>query len=274
VSVRAAEIKRGLIELGLSGLPVCVHSSLKSFGYVEGGAESVARAFLYEGCTVVVPTFSYGSFAVNPAPHQHLPRNGWGAGATGGRRTASTSVFSPSDNDLDRKDMGAIPAAVLGRRERLRGNHPLCSFTAIGPLAGSLVLGQTPSDVFAPLRELAEQGGYVLLMGVDLTKMTLLHLGEELAGRQPFRRWASGGVGEPVGVSVGGCSDGFEKLAPLLEEFVRLTTVGTSPWRAYSAAKVLRAAADAIRENPAATHCGRGGCERCNDAVKGGPILL
>ena len=35
-----------------------VHSSLASFGRVEGGAAAVVQAFLDEGCTIVVPAFS------------------------------------------------------------------------------------------------------------------------------------------------------------------------------------------------------------------------
>ena len=40
------DIIDGLIELGLEGKAVEVHSSLSSFGYVVGGAKSVVRALL------------------------------------------------------------------------------------------------------------------------------------------------------------------------------------------------------------------------------------
>jgi len=45
--------------LGIDGKPVCIHSSLKSFGYVDGGAETIIQAFLYAGGFVFVPTFTY-----------------------------------------------------------------------------------------------------------------------------------------------------------------------------------------------------------------------
>ena len=67
-------------------------------------------------------------------------------------------VYAPDAPDIDRADMGAIPAAVLAMPGRVRGNHPLCSFAAIGPLADELVAAQQPLHVFAPLRALAEAG--------------------------------------------------------------------------------------------------------------------
>ncbi|RIK36138.1 MAG: hypothetical protein DCC57_22735, partial [Chloroflexi bacterium] len=67
----------------------------------------------------------------------------------------------------------------------------------------------------------AEAGGFVLLMGVALETMTLLHLAEQVAGRVPFRRWANDRQGRPQQVEAGGCSDGFGRLAPLLEPWRR-----------------------------------------------------
>lgn len=53
------EIQAALRRLGMAGQPVCVHASLRSFGKVAGGAPAVMAAFLAEGCTLLVPSFSY-----------------------------------------------------------------------------------------------------------------------------------------------------------------------------------------------------------------------
>jgi NADPH-dependent 2,4-dienoyl-CoA reductase/sulfur reductase-like enzyme len=45
-----------------------------------------------------------------------------------------------------------------------------------------LIGAETDADVFGPLRALADHDGAVVLMGVGLTRMTLLHLAEVEAG--------------------------------------------------------------------------------------------
>ena len=74
---------------------------------------------------------------------------------------------------------GVIPATALAWTTHMRGNHPLDSFTAVGPQAAKLIGGQTPLDVYAPLAALARMKGFVLLMGVGLERMTLVHLAEK-----------------------------------------------------------------------------------------------
>jgi aminoglycoside 3-N-acetyltransferase len=110
-------------------------------------------------------------------------------------------------------------------------------------------------------------------MGVGLERMTLLHLAEKEAGRVLFRRWANDAHGQTIAVEVGGCSEGFGKLAPCLRPVMRETNVGQSKWMLFPVAQALENAAAAIRANPQITHCEIETCERCNDAVKGGPIL-
>lgn len=182
-------------------------------------------------------------------------------------------VFSPDSVEMDRADMGAIPAAVVAMPGRIRGNHPLDSFAAVGPLAQDLIEGQGPLDVYAPPMALVRAGGAMVMMGVGLDKMTLLHLAEQRAGRKLFIRWANGPDCQPIAVAAGGCSDGFVNLEPVLSHLAQQRTVGDSTWRVYPAGSVLELAARAIREKPELTHCGDPGCERCNDAVLGGPIL-
>ncbi|HEX8720570.1 MAG TPA: AAC(3) family N-acetyltransferase [Pyrinomonadaceae bacterium] len=250
---------------------MCLHSSLRSFGRVEGGAAEVVGAFLDEGCTLLVPAFS-PVFEVAPPLHLRFERNGWDYGAGPAPNHNPESVYTPEATDVDRH-MGAIPAAVVAWPGRARGNHPLDSFAAVGPCAAELVAGQAPLDVYAPLRALIRAGGFVLLMGVGLERLTLLHLAEQAAGRTLFRRWANDPCGRPVAVEVGGCSEGFGKLEPHLRRVARAESVGQSRWTLLPAGEALARAAAAIRADPAITHCGVRGCERCDDAVKGGPLL-
>lgn len=266
--VQTSDIEVAARELGLADHPVCVHSSLRSFGHVEAGAQSVVDGLLSAGCTVLVPTFSWQAFALPPPDDLRPAGNGMAAVASFG--APHSRRFSSNSNELD-DDMGAIPRDVLGRRDRARGNHPIASFSAVGPLAARLVATQRPTAVFAPLRELASAEGFVLLAGVGLTSMTLLHVTEQEAGRAPFLRWAADGEGVAAYATVGGCSAGFDSFEAVLDD--RELLVGSSRWRAFRARSSLEAAARAIGESPSITTCADGGCRRCLDAVAGGPIL-
>jgi len=264
------ELDAAIGELLLAGRVVCVHSSLRSFGTVEGGADAVVDAFLDSGCTLLVPSHSWG-FATNHLPGLRPPRNGWDY-SMNVAPPLFHGAFSTQSNAIDR-NMGAIPRAVLARPERQRGDHPLASFSAIGPLAADLVGGQDGDAVHAPLRALCEFDGAIVMVGVGLTRMTLLHLAEEMAGRTQFQRWALDASGKTVMVSSGGCSEGFEQLAPVLAPIETRLGVGASTWRRFDAADVITLASDEIDANPAITHCSQRSCRRCDDAAHGGPVL-
>ncbi len=272
MDVTATTIRAALQRLGLSGRPVCVHASLRSFGLVDGGAATIVASLLAEGCTILVPTFS-SVFAVPPPSGWRLPRNGWGYDRFPGRATGVGRRYSPEEQVID-ADMGAVAAAVLAHPSHVRGYHPLTSFTAVGSDAYALVAGQGPLRVYAPLEALIAAGGAVVLMGVGFDTMTLLHLAEQRAGRRLFRRWANGLDGHPIEVEVGGCSRGFGRLEAMLRPITADATVGLSRWRSMPAEGAVEAAADAIRRDPEVTHCDDPHCERCNDAVMGGPLVL
>jgi aminoglycoside N3'-acetyltransferase len=266
------EIQQAIQHLGLSGRALCQHASLRSFGWVEGGASAVLQRFLAEKCTVLVPTFSWNAFSV-PAPVGMRPeRNGYDYAVPRPPSPGMNRIYTPQTQEID-LDMGAIPAAVVAFPQRVRGNHPLCSFSAIGPQAKELVAGQEPLHVFAPLEALAATQGWVLLMGVGLESMTLIHLAEQKAGRRLFRRWANGLDRQPMEVEVGGCSYGFEQLTPLLASIEKRLEVGQSLWRAFAAKDILEIARQAIQHNPSITHCSEEACWRCQDAIAGGPLL-
>ena len=269
-TIHQGQIEAAIQAVGVANRPVCLHSSLRSFGYVVDGASAVIDAFLAVGCTLLTPTFSW-VFAMPPPVEKRIAQNGWDydnyLGPTGG----IGRIFSPDTKEID-KDMGAIAAAVLNHPEAVRGSHPICSFAAVGPLAARFIQGQHGDNVYAPLDALADMAGMVVLAGVSLDKMTLIHLAEKQAGRNLFRRFANDANGNLAAVEVGGCSDGFEKLADPLLTLRRTAHVGPSLWQIFPAHAALAKATAAIRADPWITHCGRADCDRCNDAVKGGPV--
>jgi aminoglycoside N3'-acetyltransferase len=264
-------MQAALRSLGVAGSPVCAHASLRSFGYAAGGARTLIDAFLHAGCTLLVPSFSW-SFAVPPPPDQHVPQNGWQYAAYPGPTSGLGRIYTPQTTEVDR-DMGALAAAVVAHPDHVRGDHPLCSFSAVGDQGADLIDAQRPDDVYAPLMTLTRRNGFVLLIGVGLDKLTLLHLAEKEAGRRLFRRWANNREGQPVAAEVGGCSAGFPKLEAELHPLIQTITVGQSTWQLLPARTALKCATAAIRANSAITHCGDPSCDRCTDAVAGGPLL-
>lgn len=268
--VGLADVTRAVAWAGAADRVVCLHASLSSFGHVEAGAATIVDAFLASRSTLLVPTFSWSAFAVAPPPGMRPARNGTEYNGFG--QDDDGRVFTTASDEID-VEMGAVAAAVLRRPGRCRGNHPLCSFAAVGPHAADVTRHQSPLDVFAPLEALARADGLVILAGVGLNRMTLLHHAEHVAGRVPLRRWARTGAGSVAMVAVGGCSAGFEQLSPELAAVESTLTVGPSGWRVFPARPVIDAAAAAIVRTPMITHCDNATCTRCNDIVAGGPCV-
>ena len=269
-AVTGGELRAAVVALGLAGRVLCVHASLRSFGRVAGGADTVLDALLAEGCTVLVPSFT-NDFEVPPPPGPRPARNAWDYSRFAGPTAGIGRVYTPEGREIE-AGLGAIPTSVIARAGRSRGDHPLNSFAAIGPRADWLIAEQRSRRVYAPLERLVEAGGWIMLMGVSLTSMTFLHLAEQRAGRRLFVRWANDAAGRPIAAEIGSCSEGFDNFAPFLAPLTRSIRVGQSEWRAFPARETLAAAVAAIRADPALTHCADSGCERCNDAVAGGPM--
>ena len=154
----------------------------------------------------------------------------------------------------------------------VRSPHPIRSFAAVGPQAHALIPSNTLVDLYGPLCRLVNVDGFVLLMGVGLDRMTAIHLAEQEAGRRMFVRWANGPDGRVIAVETGGCSDGFGRFEPILKPLERSIEVGQSRWTIYPLKGLLSTASIAIREDPSFTHCDDASCDRCSDAINGGPI--
>lgn len=262
-AVQAAGLAQGII---------CLHSSLKSFGHVDGGADTVIRAFLDSGCTLLAPTFTYTPVASRP-PDRQILHNGMGD-MEGEYAAKQVGVYDKNSTMIVR-DMGAIPARMLQWEGHVRGLHPLNSFTGLGPLAGMLIAQQTLLNVYGPYKAIYNNpAAHLVLIGVDLTKATPIHFAEEMAGRRLFRRWARSVDDASVQeAAIGGCSEGFNHFAPLVAGIETNITVGESRWRLYPFTHFIDAVRVAVMQDPQITHCDDADCARCNDAVLGGPIL-
>ncbi|MGN0728059.1 AAC(3) family N-acetyltransferase [Treponema sp.] len=261
-------------ELGIGGADVCVHASVKSFGAkINCGIKGIVLAFLSQDCTVMVPAFC-DEYEARPEKKYMPERNGAGDYSFFLNRDYPVKkIFDVTSREISLEEMGLFSKTVLDFENAVRGNNPLNSFAAVGRNAEKLTLSQTARDVYAPLRRLCDDGGYVLLIGVGLDSATIIHYAEQLAGRTPFVRWAYGKDLRVIPVSAGSCSDGFENLAPFVSPIARKTKVAESEWICFKASDLAALCQTQITRTPKITHCPDPTCPRCNDAISGGPIL-
>jgi aminoglycoside 3-N-acetyltransferase len=159
---------------------LCLHVSLKSLGFVVGGArgviEGVAAALGPHG-TLLMPAFS-GDLS-DPAEWRHPP-----VPATWHDEIRRSTP--PYDPDLTpTRGMGAVAELFRTWPGVIRSPHPQSSFAAHGPAADRLVGAHPLDNRFGPdgpLGRLIELGGKVLLLGAPDDTASLFHLTQHLVG--------------------------------------------------------------------------------------------
>jgi aminoglycoside 3-N-acetyltransferase len=236
--------------------PVIAHASLSAFGEVQGGADSLLGALLSTVKTLVMPTFTYKTMVT---PEVGPPDNALTYG--GGRDLNRMAEFYFPKMPADRL-MGILPETLRRHPQAVRSLHPILSFAGIG--AADALAAQSLAEPLAPIRVLAEAGGWVLLLGVTHIVNTSIHYAERLAGRRQFVRWAltPSGVVECPGFP--GCSDGFDALAPQLERYTRRVMIGEALVLALPLTELITVGSAAIQADPLALLCDHSYCERCH----------
>lgn len=248
MTIHAHDIVAGLRALGIdAGAKLVFHSSLKSFGFVEGGAEAVIDALLDtvgpEG-TVIVPTMTFG------APFE---------------RATSPSLC------------GAVTEAFRLRPGAIRSDHPTHSVAAIGADSARLLEGHAdtlPNGPASPLGKLAREGGFVVLAGVGHESNTTIHVAQHLAGLPIFKKYREVEVTGPDGVTqtkrvmIPGCSRGFGRLEPYIEarRAQKKALIGDAMVRVLRGSDVVSIGTDTLRRHPCALLCDSRDCGWCADA--------
>jgi len=190
-----AELGHGLTrelvvrDLRRLGVPVnatlIVHSSLRSLGWVCGGAETVIQALLDvlgpDG-TLVVPTHTANNRDPSRWTDPPVPEAWWAV------IRENMPGFDPSSTPSF--GVGVIPEQVRTWPGAVRSAHPQTSFAAVGPRAEWIVerhhldsqLGEA-----SPLARLEQDGAWVLLLGVGFDRCTAFHLAEYRIPEPPTR---------------------------------------------------------------------------------------
>ncbi|MBN2309008.1 MAG: AAC(3) family N-acetyltransferase [Candidatus Hydrogenedentes bacterium] len=246
MAIDRAGVAAGFARLGVGeGAALLMHSSLKSFGWVDGGADAVIDGILDAlgpAGTLLVPTLT-GHRELSP---QNPPRIDL--------RTAPCWT-------------GRIPETLRRRPDAVRSLHPTHSCAALGaqaePLTRDHHRSPTPCGVTSPYFRLAAAGGFIVMAGCTLSSCTTCHTVEELANvgyhLQTETAFAScidrhGDLVETPCLlhSYAGPERDFLVLEPLLLEqgLMRIGTVGESTVRIIDAMGLIETALDRLRFDP------------------------
>lgn len=235
--------------------PIILHASLSSFGEIRGGAETLLGAILATFPSILTPTFTYKSMLI---PETGPDNNGLEYGS--GRDQNKMAEFYTMDMPADHI-MGIVSEKIRTHSRSERSTHPILSFAGIQ--LPEAIESQTLEEPFAPIDRLLDQDGYVLLLGVDHTVNTSIHLAEQKAGRKTFIRWAltPGAIYACPGFP--GCSEGFNQAANHLTEIASVTKIGDAIVTAIPIRDMVEILIPILQTDPFALLCEKEHCPRC-----------
>lgn len=178
VHVTKADLVQGLSAMDIDAGAIClVHSSLKSLGFVDGGASAAVGALIdvfvkNNGGTLMLPTFT-----IQGTMHKTLK---------------SGLVFDVREKA---SGLGAIPDSFLQIDGVERSVHPTHSFAALGPDAQALLrdhhLCGSSFGPGSPMAKLLVNNAYIIGLGSDLGHVTFYHCLEEIEEDFPLNVFTS-----------------------------------------------------------------------------------
>jgi aminoglycoside 3-N-acetyltransferase len=194
--VTKGRIVRDLRRLGVEpGQALLVHASLRSLGWVVGGAPTVVAALrdaVGPAGHVVVPTGTEANSKSSRAHQAHIE-------TLTPDQVDQFHLEMPAFNRLSTPSgMGAISEALRTTEGAVRSAHPQSSFAAIGPEA-DVLMADHPLECHlgpdSPLGKLHKMDAQVLMIEVEYWAFTGFHLAEYLYTPQPPMRTYAAVVG-------------------------------------------------------------------------------
>ena len=252
------ELVTGFKKLGVqSGYVYNVKASLKSLGFVEGGAKTVIDALLEASApngTLVTDSF------IAPFPLPLSPKNA--------KVISSKEIPSYA---------GAIANAMLNHPKAFHSSHPIQRFAAVGSRAEELMKNHTPQNyAYDVLRVIAKDGtGKNIKIGPE-EKVVGYGTTHVAIGEMGFiQKW------RPLGINYidkngdtktfqrnwsGGCAEGFGKFLAVYREKGGIDTegfVGNAPCMISDMATTLQVEIETLSKDPAFFMCDNPACVGC-----------
>jgi len=244
-----------MINLGLQpGDLVYVHTSLKSIGPINGGANTLIEAFLSvlgPNGTIAVPTHTLS--------YEH-------SGYDSPYNKTATSCLPA---------VGTFPDIFWRYPGAKRSGHGSHSSAAIGALCDYLTDNHDPRNALgynSPLRRVYEKNGKILLLGVGQNRNTTVHLAESMA-RMPYVKlpyaleWGNCVIVEDGGnidrfeqIEYPGCSSEFNIVNDLMGDHIKSGRIGSADSALMDAKKLVDTVIAALDANHGLllchdTHC-------------------
>lgn len=173
-------LQEQLHTLGITaGDNIIVHSSLKSMGWIAGGAQAVVEALMetvtHNG-TIVMPAQSADNSDPSYWRSPPVPEEWYEP------IRQSLPAYDPHLSSL--RGMGKIAECFHRHPETIRSGHPAHSFIAWGQHAEKWMAEHSLYDSFgmtSPLGKMLRTDVKIVMIGVDYDTCTALHLAEYLA---------------------------------------------------------------------------------------------
>lgn len=244
------ELVAQLAALGVCpGAVLLVHTAFSKVGPVEGGPRGLIAALelaLGPHGTLVMPTMTDGEAPFDP-------------------RSTPTCEMG-----ITAETFWRLPGVT-------RSGHPGASFAAKGPLAAALCAEQPlapPHGPDSPVGRVWERDGWVLLLGVEHSENTTVHLAEVLAEvpysvEHPCVVVRDGVVTTELIAETDHCCRGFCQLDGWLRArgLQRDGVVGRAAARLLRARDVVEIAVERLRRDPLVLLCApERECEECDAA--------
>lgn len=172
------DLLMGLNKLGITdGDNLILHCSLKSFGYLVGGEETIfmaIKSIIKDKGNIVVPSQSVElshpeSWTNPPLPKELISK------------VADNIPGFNKETTIVSKALGQFCGYFWKLKEVYRTNHPLYSFTVYGSSSHEISMSQTldfPFGDHSPLGWLYNNCGKILMLGTDFETNTAIHLAE------------------------------------------------------------------------------------------------
>lgn len=225
-----------------------VHTSFRAVRPVENGPAGLIAALrdaLGPEGTLVMPTMTDGS-----------------------------SVFDPRTTPTH--EMGITAETFWRQPGVVRSGHPGGSFAAVGPLAEHLCAPQAlspPHGPDSPPGRVRAANGQILLLGVEHSENTTLHVAEAIAGvpyavQHPCVVAIDGEPREILIVESDHCCRGFLQMNAWLDErgLQRAGRIGHASAILVDADDVVAVATAQLARDPLVFLCPSGACEECDAA--------